>query len=182
MSKQITPASKVVTLEPVLKAIQHWRKHKKDYPRGAIPDEIWEKVFILAEQDEYSPSELRRLFALNTQKYNLKYQELMEKNSPDKKPISHSNENNKASLPAIPLGEAVLTSGTNITISKAAADKTKKAMTSLKSTKSFEISTLDATTVVVECIRADGQRLKIHMTTQRLDVLMETFFNQANVS
>ncbi len=182
MSKEITPAAEVVTLEPVLKAIQHWRKHKKDYSRGAMPDEVWKKVFILEGQGEYSPPELRRIFTLNSQQYNRKYQELMGKASPEKKPISHSNEDNKASSRAIPLAEAVIKPAINIPPLNTAADKTKKEIKDLKSTATFDISTLDPTTVVVECIRADGHRLKIHMTTQRIDVLMDTFFNQANDS
>lgn len=182
MSKQLTPETEVVTLENVFKSIQHWRTHKKAYPGCAIPDEVWGKIFILAEQDEYSPSSLRQFFKLNSEQYNRKNQELMGKASPEKKPINHSNEENKASLPATPLVEAVPTPDSNIPPLKAAADNTKKAMKSLKSTKPFETSMLDSTTVVVECIRADGQRLKIHMTAQRLDVVMEAFFNQNNAS
>ncbi len=182
MSKEVSSEPEAVTLEPVFKAIQHWRTHKKSYPGGAIPDEVWKKVFILAEQDGYSPSNLRQLFRLNSGQYDRKYQALMGKTSSEEKTITHPNKDNKPSSRAIPLVEAVIKPAINIPSLNTAADKTKKEIKDLKSTAAFDISTLDPTTVVVECIRADGHRLKIHMTTQRVDVLMETFFNQANVS
>jgi len=82
MSKQVSPESEVVTIETVFKAIQHWRRNKDAYPRRAIPDEVWKKVFILAGQGEHSPASLRQLFTLNSQQYNRKYQALMEKTIP----------------------------------------------------------------------------------------------------
>jgi len=182
MSKEVSAESEAATLDTVFKAIQHWRTHKAAYPGGSIPDEVWKKIFILAEQDEYSPSNLRQLFRLNSGQYDRKYQALMGNTSSEGKTITQPNKDNKGSSGVIPLVEAVIKPAINIPPLNTAADKTKKEIKDLKSTAAFDISTLDATTVVVECIRADGDRLKIHMTTQRLDVVMETFFKQDNVS
>lgn len=180
MSNQLTPESEAVTLESVFKSIQHWRAHKDEYPGRAIPDEIWKEIFALAEQDDYSPSTVRQLFKLNSEQYNRKHQALMGKTSSDDKTIIDSVEDNKVPSPAIPFGEAV--ANPDIPALKAAADKTKKAVKTLKSTAPFEMSMLDPMTAVVECIRPDGHRLKIHITAQRLDVLIEAFFSQASVS
>lgn len=182
MSNQLTPESEVITLESVFKSIQHWREHKNEYPGRAIPDEIWKKMFALAEQDEYSPSIVRQLFKLNSDQYNRKHQALMGTVSSEDKTIIDSSEDNKVPSPAITFGEAVANPDIDIPALKAAADKTKKAVKTLKSTEPFEMSMLDLTTAVVECIRPDGNRLKIHITAERLDVLMETFFSQASVS
>jgi len=176
MSKQVTPEFKDVTFDTVFKEIKHWRKHKKEYRRGAIPDELWKRIFILAGQGEYSPSELRQCLHLNKQQYTKKYQELIGQSSSEEKTLSQSSEDNKESLPTLTFSEAAVDPNINIPSLKTATDKTKKAIQSLKSTNSFDTSTLDPTTVVVECIRADGHRLKIHMTTQRPEVLMDTFF------
>lgn len=173
MSKQLTPESEVITLESVFKSIQHWREHKDEYPGRAIPDEIWKKMFALAEQDEYSPSIVRQLFKLNSDQYNRKHKALMG---------TVSSEDNKVPSPAITFGEAVANPDIDIPALKATADKTKKAVKTLKSTEPFKMSMLDLTTAVVECIRPDGNRLKIHITAERLDVLMETFFSQTSVS
>lgn len=182
MSKQVTPETEVITFAAVFKEIQHWRKHKKEYLRGAIPDELWGKIFILERQGEYSPSDLRRCLSLNKQQYTKKYQALMGQSSSEGKTISDSSKDNKESLPVINFSEAVVNQDINIPALKAAADETKKEIKVLKSTEAFDISTLDPTTVVVECIRVDGHRLKIHMTTQRPEVLMNTFFSQASTS
>lgn len=182
MSNQLISESDTITLEGVFKSIQHWREHKDEYPGRAIPDEIWKKTFALAEQDDYSPSIVRQLFKLNSEQYNRKHQALMGQTSSEVKPINTSIGNYKKPSPAITFGEAVADPNIDIPTLKAAADKTKKVVKTLKSTEPFKMSMLDPTTAVVECIRADGHRLKIHITAQRLDVLIETFFSQASVS
>jgi len=182
MSKKLISEAEGVTLESVFESIQYWREHKDAYPNRAIPDEIWKKVFILAEQGKYSPLSLRQFFKLNSDQYNRKHQALMGGSSPEEKPTNSSVEEKQTLSPSITFGEAVVNPDTDIPSLKAAAGKTKKAVKVLKSTEPFEISMLDPTTAVIECIRSDGHRLKIHITTQRLDALIETFFSQANIS
>lgn len=182
MPKQLIPKSNTVTLENVFQSLQHWRNNKTKYPGRGIPNKIWTDIFILAGQDGYTSKSIRKLFNLNTQQYNQKHQSLMEKQSSEDKIINNSIEESKQISPAITFGEAVVTSDVDIPRLDAATDKTKKAMKTLKSTAPFETNLLDPTTAVVECIRADGHRLKIHITALRLEVLMQTFLNQISTS
>lgn len=184
MSKQLISESKVeaVTLDSVFESIQHWREHKEAYPSRAIPDEIWKKIFILAAQGKYKSESLRQLFKLNSAQYNRKYQALNGELS-SARPVSNSSVEDKATSSTSPaFGEAIINPAIDKPTLQAAADKTKQAVKVLKSTKPFETSLLDPTTAVVECIRSDGHRLKIHITTQYLDAIVETFFSQANPS
>ncbi|GAG16287.1 unnamed protein product, partial [marine sediment metagenome] len=71
MSQQNAPNSATITLDEVFKAMQHWRKNKKDYSGVGIPDKIWSSIFQL-EHNGYIASELKRCFTLNSRQYNLK--------------------------------------------------------------------------------------------------------------
>ncbi len=59
-----------------------------------------------------------------------------------------------------------------------AANATKQAISQLKSTHTRPADYLDPTTIIVECIRPDGHRLKIHTTCKRVSTVMDAFFTQ----
>ena len=55
------------------------------------------------------------------------------------------------------------------------AAKTKSATKQLKSAQHKPEHYLDTSTIIVEYIRPDGHRLKIHTTTQSIDHVMQSF-------
>ena len=58
----------------------------------------------------------------------------------------------------------------------AKADDTRASIKKIKDTKSNPLTYCDNNTVIVECIRADGQRLKIHTVNQSAQKIVSNFF------
>ena len=175
-----------VTLDEVFAEMQYWRDHKDEFDGYGIPDGIWSKIFQL-ETGVYSATQLRRLFSLNSQQYIAKKKQLSESGILEPKPIKvASNIATQQALPCSPdnkleLCEALISEGTQADSIPSLTEKsteTKKAITQLKSTQQKPENYLDMTTIIVECIRPDGHRLKIHTTTQSIDKVMQGFIQQ----
>ena len=175
-----TPATAISTtsLDEVFKAVQHWRDHKTDYKGVGIPDDIWVKIFQLESQG-YTGIQLRRLFGLNSAQYSRKYMTLtQEDNSATIDATPKSVKTKPPMPPPGEFGEAIVSSAQQAvpSLETVAANQTRQALSQLKSTHRQAESYLDINTVIVECIRPDGHRLKIHTTSERLDVVMQNFF------
>ena len=187
MPEQIRPDAQEISLDTVFNAIKHWRANKKDYDNPGIPDSIWNSVFQL-EDNGYGKSELRRLFGLNSQQYNKKRDRFdsTKKLRCDDEPVKTSKDNKQNHQePAALFAQAIVdgysqqNSAPPLTSS---TEKTKQAVKHLKSPDKKPEKYLDNTTIIVECIRDDGHRLKIHMTTCRLETLMQSFFNYGDIA
>ena len=181
MSQQNAPNSATITLDEVFKAMQHWRKNKKDYSGVGIPDKIWSSIFQL-EHNGYSASELKRCFTLNSKQYNLKKKQLSQSNDDSDTPVVTKNNQNEPDRAeeTVSFCEATVapTHQSDIPSLEVATSDTKKALLQIKSTNNPVESYLDMTTIIVECIRPDGYRLNIHTTTESLDKVMLAFFHE----
>jgi len=170
------------SLDTVYSAIRHWRANKQDYEEPGIPASIWQAIFRL-EDTGVSSSELRRLFSLNSQQYKKKRNQY-ESPSSGAESVVAEKENTSMS----PAGEAaplfaevvaeepVIQAGVPpLTVR---AKSTKQAVKQLRASDNNASSYVSNATVIVECIREDGQRLKIHMTTCHVDTLVSNFFDK----
>ena len=124
------------------------------------------------------------LFNLNSEQYKKKRAQLnpvqnthVEKRSAPNFPKLKSNIEQDT---PVQFCEAVVTSKPEKVIPTLAqaAQKNKRAVAKLKSPNNQSENYLDTMTIIVECIRPDGHRLKIHTTTDRLEYVMQAFFTQ----
>ena len=176
---QTTAQTASITLDDVFKALQHWRDNKTQYEGSGIPDEVWHKIFQL-EKAGYKAAHLKRLFSLNTMQYRKKQEQSTQTHSETPVESSSSGSVEVEQKNAVQFGEAVVVheETQDVPPLTQAANQTKSAISQLKATSDRMDSYLDTTTVIVECIRDDGHRLKIHTTSERLDIVMRTFFNR----
>jgi len=180
MSQPTQSTETPIKFDEVFLAMKHWKENKSEYPGPGIPDKIWLMLFQL-ENNGYTASDLKRLFSLNSNQFKIKrnqlHQALDHSNSPTKPNAPQSKAENNV---AVDFCEAVVKSDNpqNIPPLTQAADNTKKAISKLKSTNHKTENYLDITTIIVECIRPDGQRLKIHTTNQSLNIVMKEFYQQ----
>ena len=179
-------AEPTITLDAVLDLLEHWRSNKSSYPNSSIPDEIWQQVFALESQGRHTGSTLRKLFGLNSSQYKRKRTELCSPPKPEqssKEPSSSTPLSDVAieSTPATTFAEAVVAPLTP-TEPPSVNGTTKADLSRLKSTKEDGLSFLAQSTIIVECIRPDGHRLKIHTTHNSLDSVMQSFFSQEAAS
>ena len=187
MPEQITPETQQISLDTVFSAIKHWRANKQDFDKPGILDPIWNSIFLL-EDNGYGKSELRRLFGLNSHQYNIKRDQFDSTKNQinDDEPLKTSKDNKKNDQAPVALFAEAIVDGHSQKHSAppltTSAEKTKQAVKQLKSPDKKPENYLDNTTVIVECIRDDGHRLKIHMTTCRIDTLMQSFFNYGDLT
>lgn len=181
MSQPSPSTSSTVTFDDVFKAMQHWRNHKNEYPKPGIPDDVWLMIFGL-ENNGYTAKDLKRLFNLNSQQYAIKQNQLAAPNNQPSSPseLKESCDSSKQSDNKVDFCEAVIESSAqdNIPSLAEAANATKKAVSQLKSTNNNSANYLDPTTIIVECLRPDGHRLKIHITSKSVNTVMEAFFGK----
>ena len=176
MSKQTTTPS--ITLDSIFDAMEHWRNNKNAYEGNGIPDKIWKMLFAF-EDNGCSGSRLRKMFGLNSEQYNRKRLQLSNAVPP---PASKLTTTDSKQDKPVQFGEAIVVKQPAQDIqplsaeTTAAATRTRQTIKKLKSSDYQEKSYIDTTTVIVECIRDDGQRLKIHTTNDRLDVILNTFY------
>ena len=169
-----------ITFDEVFKLIEHWRDHKHEYNGTGIPDDIWLKIFELENTGSYKTSQIRRLFGLNTQQYRNKQSQLIKPATPLSK-VKKSGDNvvlkpNNSASTQDDFCEAVLSPVPALTpeeINKAA--KTHAAVKQLKSTQHKPEHYLEPSTIIVEYIRPNGHRLKIHTTTQSIAHVIQIF-------
>lgn len=167
-----------VTLDSVEQAIANWRANKDQHPGTGIPDNIWRQIFSL-ESPTRSAHKLRAMFGLNSQQYKKKYAQLITGNTtPETAPVTSTP------LPAAPakpnnaFAEVCVESQAAPSLASE-VQATKDTIKAIKQTKIDLDELLDPNTVVVECIRNDGHRLKIHTCSQRIDVILQAFYSQA---
>lgn len=176
------PQTTSITLDDTFKALQHWRNNKTQYEGSGIPDEVWGKIFQLKSVG-YTDAELKRMFSLNSTQYRNKKEQLIQAQSEPTVDPSSSEYTEVEEKDAVQFSEAIVAheGQQDVPPLTQAANQTKSAISQLKSTSDRMDSYLDTTTVIVECLRDDGHRLKIHTTSERLDIVMRTFFNKGGV-
>jgi len=182
MLAQDNSTSEPVTIDKVLNALNHWRENKHDYAGPGIPNEVWLLIFQL-ENKGHSVVDLRRIFSLSTTQYSTKKKQLI--NTEPGKPLAVAQKKQSGGSP-IDDGDIKFCEATgqqnvpaqSIPSLTETASQNKKAVTQLKSTNNNPESFLDLTTIIVECIRPDGHRMKIHTTTKSIDKVMQGFFLQ----
>jgi hypothetical protein len=175
-------AGSAITLDTVLDSFQHWRDNKSSYPSNSIPDEIWLQVFALESQGRYKGSALRKIFGLNSTQYSRKRTELCSSSESEQSGNKQSISKESADVAAKGgsangFGEAVVEPLVSAAI-PSLNGTTKTDLSKLKSTKDDGFSFLAQSTIIVECIRSDGHRLKIHTTNNSLAAVMQSFFGQ----
>ncbi len=167
------------TLDTVLKEMQHWRTNKA-HPKQAIPDELWKKIFHLA--DIHSASAVRKIFGLNSKQYKIKHEQLCQ---PTKqvKPSAVESDGIKTPIKNAEESESVFcevnvetTTGIEVPPLTKPAHTTKETLKKIRSNDKNLSSYLDLTTVIIECIHADGHRLKIHASHESLTEVMQAFY------
>lgn len=180
MSHQSAISDTHISLDSVYKDIKDWRKNKHTYDTKGIPDPIWISIFKLEEQG-FSGNELRRTLGLNSKQYNIKHAQLTGTADNACEPKADKVEPKIGSAASIDFSEAIISdkaAQNQIPSLSKATEKAKQAIKQLKSTNNEPVWDLDNSTIIVECVRPDGYRLKIHTTNCRLDIVMKTFFNQ----
>ena len=60
------------SLDQLIKEFAHWRANKAKQS-SPIPDELWKKIFILA--DTYSGAKMRALLGISSKQYRNKYEQ-----------------------------------------------------------------------------------------------------------
>ena len=180
MSNPLAIDSLPASLDSVFNAMKHWRSNKQAYDGPGIPQKIWDVIFQLEKQG-HKKSDLCRTFGLNSEQYNI----MRGRRSPT---VNISTENKVENIEvkikkpeAVQFGEAICAdniANKSIPPLVQAAQQTKQVINQLKTSDNQPERYLDMTTIIVECVRPDGHRLKIHTTNDRLDIVMQCFFNQ----
>lgn len=161
-----------LTIDSVYQTLQNWRKNKKN-PATSIPDSIWQQIFKLA--DCYTPQQIRKLFGISKQQYDIKHHKLF-----------GSHDTVVPQQPASPIEPSTTTPEQDPQFCEVNAlnpHHPSNADLTLKQQDLHQLRTnhpasndyLDRTTIVVEFFRADGQRMKIHTTSQSFPDLINAF-------
>ncbi len=175
-----TEATSKPTLDDVFKAMQDWRNNKGGYDSPGIPDNVWKMIFELESQG-YSSKDLKRIFSLNSGQHDKKKHQLT---GGPKRVSKEADANNPtktlAGESSSPFCEAKVTADapSKIPSLSTTLQKNKRAVATLKSTVNKPEDYLDMSTIIVEYIRPDGHRLKIHTTNDSIDKLMCAFAQQ----
>jgi len=171
-----------VTLDDAFKAFKHWRSNKAAYPSTGIPNHLWGTIFQL-EDEGYSSTELKRLFALSSSQYNIKKKEFCQRPTASSSVSSDKpNVAIKKTEELVSFCEAAVPPVVMEPFLTEKIKSTQQTLSKLKSTDNNSSHYLDTTTIIVECIRPDGHRLKIHTTNQSLNIVMATFYQQGVLS
>ena len=184
MNNTNSTSTEQLSIDSVLNKLQHWRANKSSYPDSGIPETIWQMIFAL-EDAGHRPTTLRSLFSLNSGQYTKKREQLKSKAA--LKPNQNDQVPSKANKPRslVEFGEVSVVSTapprSDVPSLTQAASQNRQAVKKLRSTESSPDHYLDTTTIIVECIRPDGHRLKIHTTNNRLDTIMQAFFSQESM-
>ena len=171
MTKTTNPEA--VTLDSIAQALDEWRANKHLSKQRAIPDETWQKIFSM--ENKHTAVALRAIFKLNSQQYEKKRQELI--SSDEKTPQIEATAKQPISLPSKDIAFAeVKIADTTISALSENARLNSQTIKNIKNTKIEHEEFLDNNTVIVECIRGDGNKLKIHTTCQKIGDILNSFF------
>lgn len=186
----VNSTSKATSLESVLQAMAHWRMNKSKY--GAIiPDKLWLQIFQL--EQAYPPEKIRQVFSISKNNYLHKHAELLQdKGAPTQVKQGQGGQRHKqesdfhapqhGSVPSV-FSEAIISEETmQSSLPDSTPRLTKADIRSLKKPDPHPSTFLDLSTIVVEFIRADGQRMKIHTTKQSFKELIDVFFEAGETS
>ena len=185
MKKIVLPANidrDTITIDSVFTEMENWRKNRSKYPNRSIPDEIWYKCFVLAEK--YSGKRVRTLFSMNTEQYNRKYKLLVSDHgkSLNKQDTSARQNNTTNPLCEVKVEPPELSNKVTEPVPLATVSSTTKSdVQMLKSTRNESLDSIDLKTIIVECIRPDGNRLKIHATNKSINEVMACFYQRNEV-
>jgi len=168
--------SESVTIDAAISAFTNWRATKKGSKSTPIPNALWDMAFAL-EAVGYTPSLIKTALGLSTNQYQ-----------------TQKNKRNKSNtaLPETALprpcfveaahqvsgGEKEWPKRTQEDL-PSLSDLANTNRQSIKSVKTNNANhSLNPQTVIVECIRDDGHRLRIHTTDERMVEIFSAFFNQ----
>jgi len=191
-AKNKTKSNSATTLDEVFALLEHWREHKNKYEGRSIPNNIWLKLFELENTGHYTATQLRRMFALNSQQYKTKKADLVKPvaSTPNKQSMSKGNADattadfasQEPAFCEATISPDALSKVPRLTPEETQkATKTKAVIKQLKSTQQSPGNYLDTSTIIVEYLRPDGHRLKIHTTTHNIDYVMKSFGAEAGV-
>jgi hypothetical protein len=167
--------AKPVSLESVFQAMENWRSNKSKYG-ATIPDDVWLQIFQLEER--YSFQKIRQIFAITKQTYFNKRLQLLGKEPPQ---AEHDEQTPKPV--SADFSEAIISDNPlQSPLTPAAPPLTRPDPKCLQKADPHPASFLDYSTVVVEFIRADGKRMKIHTTDKSFRELMRVFFEEGDAS
>jgi len=160
-----------VTFDSVFKELQKWRNNKGSGAGSSrsIPNSIWEQIFAL-EQSSYKGTDLRRMFVLNALQYKKKYEELA---TPQKIAAPSLEPFAEVSIP-VKLKNQPLPERAKLK----AVEDIKSEITQIKSSKKVSDDFSAIKTIIVELVRPDGYKLRIHTTNDSVDLVMASFMNQ----
>jgi hypothetical protein len=181
MTSESKKEKPTITLDEVFRAMQHWRNNKSQYEGQGIPDDVWKMIFLLGENG-YLAKDIRRTFSINSQQYEKKKKEFATNlrlppeliNNEDTHCSNNEVEDIFCEVSISPDPPADVPPLAKV------AKKTKQSVTTLKSTTSKPHDYLDMTTIIVEYLRPDGHRLKIHTTSASIDKVMSAFAQQGH--
>ncbi|MCP4473505.1 MAG: hypothetical protein GY821_02830 [Gammaproteobacteria bacterium] len=74
MAKPLYPVENV-SLDAITQAMQTWRENKEPGKRSVIPDELWCKIFTLAQS--HDAKIIRGLLSISKEQYDNKYRQLI---------------------------------------------------------------------------------------------------------
>lgn len=177
MSEKQTEITDELSVETACKAIQHWRENKSDYPGSGIPDDIWRMMFSL-EESGHDKKMLLRVLGMNAKQYKRKHKELISTGK-----SSTTTTDDKSSINPPPDAKLEFKDITaamsepppfNAELSQEIKEA-KAAVSKLKSTVDRPDDYLDRTTIIVECLDPHGFRLRIHMTSDSIEDVMQAF-------
>lgn len=183
--------SSEVTLDSIYKDILHWRANKSDYPDRGIPDSTWKKIFQL-EAEGYPKKDLLKILSLNSRQYDMKRAQIHpskhiqsphQTTGDTKEPVIQNTQEKEDQVVSFhEVFDSPSLHYQSPSLTKDRAEKTRAQISQLRSTNNSVDSFLDRTTIIVECIHPNGHRLKIHTTSQSLDIVMKTFYMQGGIA
>jgi hypothetical protein len=147
------------TLDDVSLAMKCWRETKKN-SSDSMPDEIWINIFKLA--DMHSEKRVRVFLGITTTQYAERYRKL-------------SPQLNRSQTPD-PSPEFC-----EATIPPDRERQTRSSVQALRSNKPALESYIDTNTIIVECIKPDGHRIKIHAVQKNIREIMLAFFDAGDI-
>ncbi len=160
------------TLHSVNEAIENWRRTKSGNGGHSMPDSLWQQIFLLAES--YTAKKVRHFFSLSKTQYDSKFKKLFPPSEPPREgPTTPESSGSKDT----DFCEVTIQPTDTVPSLSDVAHTTSSSIQQLKSNKSDPSTYLDYNTIIVECIRPDGQRLKIHTVQKNVDQILTAFFN-----
>lgn len=167
-----TSPTSTPSIDVTLKKFAHWRKNKS-HNASVIPNALWLQCFELAK--EHGIASVKVLFGLSHSQYKKKYHELIE----SKQPEINTGKSKVASVVDFAQAQPAIESSWDIsddTQSTTEEPASNFADDDLSPKKKRLPSYIDVTTIIVECIRPDGYRLRLHTTTDSITEVMQAFF------